>query len=137
MGLGNWEGAVVPRRPGPVLGAHARIRTGDLLLTKEMLYRLSYVGAGAAQKILKPARAPSRRGGTEVRWTERSTRTSIRPTPSFRFRPSGGDASAKARPGFNEVGLASAGRGLPRRTPFAVPTRIHRLDGRGCWRDRR
>ncbi len=26
-------------------GAHARIRTGDLLLTKEMLYRLSYVGA--------------------------------------------------------------------------------------------
>jgi hypothetical protein len=31
-------------------GAHARIRTGDLLLTKEMLYRLSYVGAGAAQR---------------------------------------------------------------------------------------
>ena len=26
-------------------GAHARIRTGDLFLTKEMLYRLSYVGA--------------------------------------------------------------------------------------------
>jgi hypothetical protein len=26
------------------LGAHARIRTGDLFLTKEMLYRLSYVG---------------------------------------------------------------------------------------------
>ena len=25
-------------------GAHARIRTGDLFLTKEMLYRLSYVG---------------------------------------------------------------------------------------------
>ena len=50
MGLGNWEGAVVPLRPGPVRGAHARIRTGDLLLTKEMLYRLSYVGAGAAQR---------------------------------------------------------------------------------------
>src|SRR5215472_8191639 len=28
-------------------GAHARIRTGDLLLTKEMLYRLSYVGGGS------------------------------------------------------------------------------------------
>jgi hypothetical protein len=28
-------------------GAHARIRTGDLLLTKEMLYRLSYVGAAS------------------------------------------------------------------------------------------
>ena len=27
------------------IGAHARIRTGDLFLTKEMLYRLSYVGA--------------------------------------------------------------------------------------------
>jgi hypothetical protein len=27
------------------VGAHARIRTGDLFLTKEMLYRLSYVGA--------------------------------------------------------------------------------------------
>ena len=35
---------------GPT-GAHARIRTGDLLLTKEMLYRLSYVG-GAVQAIL-------------------------------------------------------------------------------------
>jgi hypothetical protein len=42
-------------------GAHARIRTGDLLLTKEMLYRLSYVGAGAAQKILKAGRCPRRR----------------------------------------------------------------------------
>ena len=29
-------------------GAHARIRTGDLLLTKEMLYRLSYVGGWPA-----------------------------------------------------------------------------------------
>ena len=35
-------------------GAHARIRTGDLLLTKEMLYRLSYVG-GAVQPILSAA----------------------------------------------------------------------------------
>ena len=26
------------------LGAHDRIRTGDLFLTKEVLYRLSYVG---------------------------------------------------------------------------------------------
>jgi hypothetical protein len=25
-------------------GAHNRIRTGDLFLTKEVLYRLSYVG---------------------------------------------------------------------------------------------
>ena len=32
-------------------GAHARIRTGDLFLTKEMLYRLSYVG-GALRSIL-------------------------------------------------------------------------------------
>ena len=31
------------RRPQRI-GAHARIRTGDLFLTKEMLYRLSYVG---------------------------------------------------------------------------------------------
>lgn len=32
-------------------GAHARIRTGDLLLTKEMLYRLSYVGAARSDSI--------------------------------------------------------------------------------------
>ena len=34
------------RLPGVAaeFGAHARIRTGDLFLTKEMLYRLSYVG---------------------------------------------------------------------------------------------
>src|SRR5260370_23207600 len=31
--------------PQKCRGAHARIRTGDLFLTKEMLYRLSYVGA--------------------------------------------------------------------------------------------
>ena len=31
-------------RPFERRGAHARIRTGDLLLTKEMLCRLSYVG---------------------------------------------------------------------------------------------
>jgi hypothetical protein len=33
-------------------GAHARIRTGDLFLTKEMLYRLSYVGGAAQFQIL-------------------------------------------------------------------------------------
>jgi hypothetical protein len=34
---------------GPVeLGAHARIRTGDLRLTKAMLYHLSYVGASTS-----------------------------------------------------------------------------------------
>jgi hypothetical protein len=32
-------------------GAHARIRTGDLFLTKEMLYRLSYVGGAAASEF--------------------------------------------------------------------------------------
>ncbi len=43
-------------------GAHARIRTGDLFLTKEMLYRLSYVGGPSsdstcsilATKIMPP-----------------------------------------------------------------------------------
>src|SRR5713226_1011386 len=35
-------------------GAHARIRTGDLFLTKEMLYRLSYVGV-ASDPILSAA----------------------------------------------------------------------------------
>ena len=32
-------------------GAHARIRTGDLFLTKEMLYRLSYVGGATASEF--------------------------------------------------------------------------------------
>ena len=37
-------------------GAHARIRTGDLFLTKEMLYRLSYVGGAADSRFyLLPA----------------------------------------------------------------------------------
>ena len=36
---------------GIELGAHARIRTGDLFLTKEMLYRLSYVGGAAASEF--------------------------------------------------------------------------------------
>ena len=33
------------------VGAHARIRTGDLFLTKEMLYRLSYVGGLGSDSI--------------------------------------------------------------------------------------
>ena len=33
-------------------GAHARIRTGDLRLTKAMLYHLSYVGAGGLKVYL-------------------------------------------------------------------------------------
>ncbi len=33
-------------------GAHARIRTGDLFLTKEMLYRLSYMGVALRSSIL-------------------------------------------------------------------------------------
>src|SRR3989442_1922424 len=42
------------RRPGVAaeFGAHARIRTGDLFLTKEMLYRLSYVGGAALRFYL-------------------------------------------------------------------------------------
>src|SRR6266571_1159048 len=32
-------------------GAHARIRTGDLFLTKEMLYRLSYMGVACAVRF--------------------------------------------------------------------------------------
>src|SRR5579872_5156840 len=45
-------------------GAHARIRTGDLFLTKEMLYRLSYVG-GPNTRLLKPPPEPAiaRSGG--------------------------------------------------------------------------
>src|SRR5881397_2812408 len=42
------EYRIKPRRGR---GAHARIRTGDLLLTKEMLCRLSYVG-GTFRPIL-------------------------------------------------------------------------------------
>src|SRR5438477_12355269 len=38
--------------PQKGLGAHARIRTGDLFLTKEMLYRLSYMGVALRSSIL-------------------------------------------------------------------------------------
>jgi hypothetical protein len=40
-------------------GAHDRIRTDDLLLTMEMLYRLSYVGFGRPGTLL-------RRGGSST-----------------------------------------------------------------------
>ena len=33
-----------PLTPIPLSGAHDRNRTGDLVLTKDVLYRLSYVG---------------------------------------------------------------------------------------------
>ena len=40
----NWHWlAVVANR-----GAYDRIRTGDLFLTKEVLYRLSYIGDSAS-----------------------------------------------------------------------------------------
>ena len=42
-------------------GAHARIRTGDLFLTKEMLYRLSYVGGGSHRFYLPEGGRPAGR----------------------------------------------------------------------------
>ena len=42
-----------------LVGAHARIRTGDLFLTKEMLYRLSYVGGTPSDSICYKLRARS------------------------------------------------------------------------------
>src|SRR5579859_7446736 len=44
--------------PRKGLGAHARIRTGDLFLTKEMLYRLSYVGGRNAKRLPEPHSRP-------------------------------------------------------------------------------
>src|SRR5690242_18314817 len=43
---------MIPLRSKAGTGAHARIRTGDLFLTKEMLYRLSYVGGAAVRFYL-------------------------------------------------------------------------------------
>src|SRR5437867_10281641 len=40
------------------VGAHARIRTGDLFLTKEMLYRLSYMGVAQFDFICYKLGAP-------------------------------------------------------------------------------
>jgi hypothetical protein len=40
-------------------GAHERNRTADLLLTMQMLYRLSYVGGGAARSTGQVKRGPS------------------------------------------------------------------------------
>ena len=41
----NTQLRLQPCRPWPdSAGAHDRIRTGDLVLTKDVLYRLSYVG---------------------------------------------------------------------------------------------
>src|SRR5258708_35146787 len=58
-------------------GAHARIRTGDLFLTKEMLYRLSYVGGAAANDIsfltLPSPAAPVEGRGQPLGWCMRIT----------------------------------------------------------------
>src|SRR2546428_11899294 len=43
-GRTGWTPTRIRNRASEGRGAHARIRTGDLFLTKEMLYRLSYVG---------------------------------------------------------------------------------------------
>jgi rhodanese-related sulfurtransferase len=63
-------------RGGAEFGAHARIRTGDLFLTKEMLYRLSYMGVaqfdficyklGALMPTIDKALATARRRITRV-----------------------------------------------------------------------
>src|SRR5437899_12292617 len=71
------------------IGAHARIRTGDLFLTKEMLYRLSYVG-GAHPILSAPYSGPD----------------SCR--PSTMCSPPQGAASTGSRPS-----------GLPRSSPRA------------------
>src|SRR5438132_5824791 len=65
-------------------GAHARIRTGDLFLTKEMLYRLSYVGA----------RVPSAKASQIVA----SAPTAPRVTPGGRLKRRRSDPSSRNRP---------------------------------------
>src|SRR5947209_4787139 len=65
------------------VGAHARIRTGDLLLTKEMLCHLSYVGA--APNITKGFRsqAQSRVLAQKARIRPRRGRRGYRPELTF------------------------------------------------------
>src|SRR2546425_11722500 len=48
----GWSPTRIRNRASEGRGAHARIRTGDLFLTKEMLYRLSYVGGAALRFYL-------------------------------------------------------------------------------------
>lgn len=63
-------------------GAHDRIRTGDLVLTKDTLYRLSYVGAyatriiGAPPPAFKPAGRAAAEDSPGVR---RRGRTTLQP----------------------------------------------------------
>src|SRR5712692_6976415 len=58
-------------------GAHGRTRTAGLLLTKEMLYRLSYVGGAAAKDIsfltLPSPAAPVGGRGQPLGWCMRIT----------------------------------------------------------------
>src|SRR5207247_10492287 len=54
-------------------GAHERNRTADLLLTMQMLYRLSYVGSGAARGKIGCEQGPyESRGPTQAPWTEKA-----------------------------------------------------------------
>jgi hypothetical protein len=53
-----------PRDSGASCGADGRIRTGDLLITNQLLYQLSYVGA---DRSLSPK--PARCGRDEARAT--------------------------------------------------------------------
>src|SRR5262245_22479100 len=53
----SFSYAIPPSRGLPCRGAHDRVRTGDLFLTKEVLYRLSYMGTPGRDSV--PAGVPA------------------------------------------------------------------------------
>src|ERR1700682_3286824 len=76
-------------------GAHARIRTGDLFLTKEMLCHLSYVGEPQPKDTSGPRIIAARSPDANDR------------------RRAAGSGQATARSGRTGAGRARAGRGCP------------------------
>src|SRR5437879_1323058 len=91
-------------------GAHARIRTGDLFLTKEMLYRLSYVGGAALRFYLLDTDA-------QFHATHRSGSRPCQTAPDARHPATGGGRARERRPvgGHADLGAAHAPRRDPRR----------------------
>ena len=66
-------------------GAHERNRTADLLLTMQMLYRLSYVGGGAARGTTgtRSRPTPLRSRGDPARRQRLKTKNPVQPNSSL------------------------------------------------------
>ena len=84
-------------------GAHERNRTADLLLTMQMLYRLSYVGSGAARGKIGCEQGPYESRGPTWRLAFSNRAKNPVPTLSSWKKVAGGRESANVGNGKDAV----------------------------------